>query len=133
MHQDHAGAGLGDDAEHRGIVAGRDVVHDRRPGLDGGPRDVGLARVHRDGNVGELVDDPADHRHDAADLLIGRHDLRARPGGLAADVEQIGAVDHHLARVLHRVVDIGVHATVRERVRRDVHDPHDQGANAERQ
>ena len=50
-----------------------------------------LAGVDRERDL-DLRREPLDHRHDAAKLLVLRHRIGARPGRLAADVDQVGAL-----------------------------------------
>ena len=73
------------------------------------------------GRAGE----PLEHGHDAPQLLVERHALRAGPGRLAADVDDRRALRRAIApRGCDRVLGRAVDAAVRERVRRDVDDAH---------
>ena len=67
---------------------------------------------------------PDDPRH--LFVLGDRHGARARR--LAADVDQVGAIRHHPTRVIERLRRVEVEAAVRERVGRDVEDPHHERA-----
>jgi hypothetical protein len=61
-------------------------------------------------------------------LLLGRVDaLRAGPGRLAADVEDVGARRAQREAVRDRGLGVEVAAAVAERVGRDVDDAHDEG------
>ena len=71
---------------------------------------------------------PLDHGHDAAELLVGGDPLRAGPGGLTPDVDEVGAGRHLRQGVGHGDVDIDEAAAVGEGVRRHVEHRHDQGA-----
>ena len=126
MHQHDPGTAVGDDVEQPGVDAARgDVVDDRRTGIHGRHRDRGLRRVDADGHVG--LRRKARHDGDDAAELLGRVDgLGPGPGRLAAHVEEVGARVDQLETVLDRSTDVEEPATVGERVRSDVHDPHDQ-------
>ena len=83
VHRHPAHAALGGHLGQRR----RDVVDDRGARLDGGDGRVGVAGVDRDPDV---VGQRRDHRQHPA-LLLGRVDrLGARPGRLAADVDDVG-------------------------------------------
>ena len=73
-------------------------------------------------------DQPLDDGDDAAELLVGGDPLRAGPGGLTADVDEVGAGSNLCQGVGHGDVDIDEPAAVGEGVRRDVEHRHDQGA-----
>jgi hypothetical protein len=92
VHQHHARPGVARDGEHRLVAAPRDVVHDARPRLEGGRRDLGLARVDRDREGRVVGGQSLDHGDDAGLLLVHRDRVGARPGRLAADVHEVGAV-----------------------------------------
>ena len=66
-----------------------------------------------------------DHRHHSPELLLRRDRIRARAGGLAADVEDRRPLLHEPPAVLHRRLRVEEQPSVRERVGRDVHDTHD--------
>jgi hypothetical protein len=51
-----------------------------------------------------LARDRLEHGHDAPQLLVERHPVRARPRRLAADVDDRGPLVDHAARCGHRVV-----------------------------
>jgi len=82
--------------------------------------------------------DRGDHRNDASDLLFGGNGLVAGPRGLSAEVKNIGALVDHAAGLGDCGLDGGVavaggrgqQAIARERIGRDVHDPHDVRAAA---
>ena len=73
-----------------------------------------------------------DRQHPAA-LLTFRRRLRAGPGGLAADVQQICAVVHHPHAGVDRRLGIQQLPAVGERIGRHVDDAHHQRPLAERQ
>ena len=54
--------------------------------------------------------------------------LRARPGGLSSDVDEVGAVGHEAPATRHRGVGVEPETAVRERVGRDVDDAHHESA-----
>ena len=68
--------------------------------------------------------EPLEHRHDAAQLLVERHAVRAGPRRLAADVDDRRALREHPPRRSGRDVRVEVHAAVGERVGRHVDDAH---------
>ena len=73
-------------------LARADVVQQRGAGRHRGPGHRGLAGVDRDRAP---CREGFDHRHDPAQLL-GLVDGRPRAGGLAADVEPVGALGQQL-------------------------------------
>ena len=89
MHQAEVRAGVGDDAGQLGVAAKRGhVVDELGAQLERPTRDLGLRRVDRHRHA----DEPLEHRHDAAQLLVERHAARAGPRRLAAHVHQRGAL-----------------------------------------
>ena len=128
VHQDEGGLPLADHVEHLRIDSARDVVHDRGSGVQCRGRHVGLPGVDRDGDGRMLLDEPLDHRPNAAQLLLRRDGLGARAGRLAADVQDVRTVVDHLGRMRHRGGPIEEPSAVGERVRGDVQDPHDERA-----
>ena len=126
VHEDHPGAGLPDHGEHLRVPGPRDVVHDQRTGIEGGPGHGRLPRVDRDGN-GDLRGERLDHGGDAVPLLLGRDRIRSRTGRLAADVDEVGALVDHLDPTDHGSAVIEVQPPVGEGVGRDVQDAHDEG------
>ena len=78
--------------------------------------------------------DPAtNEQHDAPHLFDVRDLVGSRARRLAADVEEIGALLHEPRRVGERGVRLGVPAAIRERVRGDVDDAHQECPRAERE
>ena len=69
---------------------------------------------------GERLDDG----YDATQLLLDERSGRARPGRLAADVEDVGTVREQLPPVRDRALGVEEQPAVGERVGRDVDDPH---------
>ena len=66
-----------------------------------------------------------DHRDHPVELLLDQRPGGARPGGLAADVEDVGAVGEQLAAVRDRAPPVSAQQpAVGERVRGDVDDAH---------
>ena len=94
------------------------------PAATRGAGDVGLDGVDRDADAGggQGLDD----RDDPGQLLVGGDRARARAGGLAADVDHVGALGGHGEAVGDGVLEGVVEAAVGEGVRRDVEDPHDE-------
>ena len=125
MHRDVLHARLRDDRRHRGIrETGGDVVDDLGARLDGGEGGGGAHRVHThpDAAAREFPHD----RHDAAKLLLGLDACGAGTRGLAADIEQVGAVGDELEPVRDRGIGVEPAAAVAEGVGRDVDDAHDE-------
>ncbi len=91
VHDDEGGAGVGDDRDHAGVgEAAADVVDEggaRREGLFG---DGGAHGVDGDGDA--LGGEAADDGDDAAEFLGLVDPGGAGAGGLAADVDQVGAL-----------------------------------------
>ena len=88
----------------------------------------GLVGVDRDERT---AGEGLENRQHAPQLLGGVDRLGARACGLAADVEDVGAVLEHLPAGVHGPCGIEAAAAVGERVRRDVDDAHDERALAE--
>ena len=98
VHQHERGARVRDDARERRIVAQpADLVDDGGAFAERRTRDAGLHRIDRQRHA-NAASKRLQHRHDARQLVVQRHGRRARPRGLAADVDQIGAVRFHLQR-----------------------------------
>src|SRR5207244_10561074 len=57
----------------------------------------------------------------------------ARTGGFASDINDVGALLKQMERVFDSFVAIEELAAIREGIRRDVHDAHDQRALAKRE
>ena len=87
-----------------------------------------LRRVDADRHVRQDGADRGDDGHHPGDLGVGVDDGMARSRGLAADVEEVGALVDHPARLVDRGRDRvarGQEPVAGERVRGDVEDPHD--------
>ena len=104
----------------------RDVVDHGSTGVDRGAHHLGVAAVDRDQDAArrERLDD----RQDAADLLLRRDRRRARAGGFAADVDDVGAFGVQPLAVSDRRGRLEEAAAVGEAVGRDVDHAHDQRA-----
>ena len=126
VHDDAAAVGVSGDLNHRGTGESLDVVDDggAETGADLG--DVRMARVHGDDRPGG--DERANDGHDAAGLLVRGDGLASRTGGLATDVDDVGALVEHLATACDGRLRVEVLAAVREGVGRHVENPHDAGA-----
>ena len=126
VHQHDGHAVPGNDCGQIGLVSQTaDVVDERRAGRERGIGCRGFVGVHRDRHLnarGQCLDYG---EHAAAFLGLGRR-LRAGPGGLAADVEQVGAVLDHPYTCIDRGGGVEELAAVGERVRSDVDDAHHQ-------
>ena len=133
MHQDDGCAAARDDVGEPGLVPqAADVVDD---GGARGERGVGRRRsigVDGDRHVnapGKRLDD----RNHAAVLLRMIDRRRTRPCRFAPDVDDAGALLHHVHTGVNSFRRVEKHATVRKRVGCHVDDAHDDGALAERQ
>ena len=67
-----------------------------------------------------------DDGHDPGQLLVERDGLGPGPGGLPADVDDVGPLGHHAEAVGHGALGGVVEAAVGEGVRRHVEHPHDE-------
>ena len=129
VHRDVDRARPRHDVDH--LVVGqpaRHVVDDRGPTLDGRPRDHRAGRVDAHGRTAghQLLD----HRQHPRQLVVDRHPPGAGPGRLTADVQQVRPLVEQLQAVRDRRAGREPAAAVREGVRGDVDDAHDEGAVA---
>ena len=130
VHQHHRGTPVGDQRRHVRVEAqGADVVHHDGAGVEGGGGDVGAPGIHRHPRL-VAPDDLADHRHHAGALFRRRYGQRPRARGLAAHVDQVGALRQHHLGTRQRLLGFTIQPAVGERVRRDVQNAHDAGALA---
>lgn len=131
VHDDEAGVGFGGELDHAGIASeAGDVVDDVRPGGEGGAGDGGFHGV--DGQQGAgLAADAFEDGNDAADFFLGRDGLGTGAGGLAPDVEDVGALGEETQSVLDGAAGVKEMATVGEGVGGDVDDAHDEGSGAD--
>jgi len=124
VHQAYGAPGLGDDLGHRRIAAQRgDVVDDRRSRDQRATRDLGFGRVHRDGRR-DLAAQGGHDGDDARRLLVDRRRIGPGPRRFAADVDDRGTVRGHGLALTESGFGMDEKATVRERVRGHVEDPH---------
>jgi hypothetical protein len=127
VHQHQPRPHLRHHVRHRRIAQPGDVVDHLRPCIQRRARDLGFARIHRDGQV-KLTAHRLDDGKDALHLLV-RIDLGgAGAGALAADVEQVGAGGGELLGAREGRPRAAEPAPVAEAVRRHVQDAHDQRA-----
>ena len=103
-------------AELRVAAQGRDVVDDRRAGVESRRRDRGLRGVDRDRGGGLRLAQARDHADHAAQLLGHRHRLGAGARRLAPHVDDLRALEHEPAAVLDRALVVEVAPAVGERV-----------------
>lgn len=129
VHENERGAVPGRDAGQFGVeLQAADVVHDRDAGFERRIRHQRLVGVDRQRDL-HARRDPLEDRHHAPQLLVGRHGLGARPRGLAAEIDDVGALGLEPQRARRRLGRIGNPAG--ERVGRDVEDAHDERPRAE--
>ncbi len=110
-------------------TAGGDVVDDHGARRQRGAGDRGLRGVDAQGDVGGRRQ-PLDDGDDPAGLLVGGDWRRAGAGGLPADVEDVGTGGGELDPVGDGGIGLEEAPAVRERVGRDVDDPHDRRSRA---
>ena len=109
VHHDVGHARLGHQPGHVRVgEPAADVVDQADARLDGPLGHLGAHRVHADHRP--RPDQLGDDRLDPAQLLVGRDPLRARPGRLAADVDDVGALGDQLKAVLDRGASAPNHA-----------------------
>ncbi len=73
-----------------------------------------------------MAAEAGDDGEDAADLFIGVHRGGTGAGGLAADVDDVGAFGDELETVLDGAAGVAEVAAVGEGIGRDIEDAHDQ-------
>ena len=118
MHQHDRAAARGDQRKRGRIVRQRrDIVDQRRTGVERTRHHGGLARIDRQRRARQCVED----RSDAPQLLALRDRFGARAGGLAADIDDGCSRRDHRPR---RRDGIAMCATVAEAVGGDVQDTH---------
>ena len=108
VHDHERDAVVGGQAGQRVVVADTpDVVDEVRAGGERRLGDGRLGRVDAERHRRKRRPERRDDRHDATSLLVRGDRLVARAGGLAADVEDVGALVDHPATGrdgrLHRV------------------------------
>jgi hypothetical protein len=106
VHRADAGRGFEGDVHHLGVAfqAG-DIVDDLRPGGDRGAGHQRLAGVDLNRNI-YFAGQPFHDGQYAAQLLVSADGFRVRPGALAANVDQIGAIGDQLQRMVHGCIHI---------------------------
>ena len=124
MHQDGTGTGLGHDLGQGGITLETpDVVDQHGAGRESPSGHFGLGGVDRERHR-QSVRERLDDRRDATPLLLGIDRREPRPGRLAPDVDDGGAGCLQGLPLRHGGEMRREPSAVRERVRRDVEDPH---------
>jgi hypothetical protein len=125
VHQAALAARLGDHGRHLRIAAQRgDVVDEARPGGQRRAGHRGLRGVDAQGGGRSAASASTTGRTRRSSSSCGTG-VGARPGRLAAHVDELGALGGHLAAVGDRGAGVEPLAAVGERVRRDVEDAHD--------
>ncbi len=126
VHQADAACRVGRHHVQRArLTQGLDVVDDVDAQVERRAHDLGLVAVQRDRNA--EPDRLAQHRQHTRQLVVERYRIGPGAGGLAADVEQVGALAQQALAVRERAARAGMTSTVGERVRREVDDAHDPG------
>ena len=96
-------------------------------------RSATSARIVSTDTVTPCADQAGDDGDDAAQLLLGVDAQRTGPGGLAADVDDVGALGDELEPVADGGVGVEPLAAVGEGVGGDVDHPHDAAASRSEQ
>ena len=123
MHNYHTAVVGCHKVEHLGIGEARHVVDDRGTHAHGGLGNLDMTRIDRDN--GAALSKRTNHRQHAARLLVGRDGREAGARGLAAHVDDVGAVVEHLEAVRGGGLGIHVLAAVAKGIGRNVEDAHD--------
>ena len=127
VHSHNTATILSGNPHHLGVFEARDVVEDVRTCVKRGSRDTRMARVHRDEHAAPHKG--LDHRNDTSNLLVLPHRGKTGTRGLAAYVDEVGAVVEHLVGPGKRLGKGVVSASVAERVGRHIEHAHDAGAS----
>src|SRR5947209_406959 len=109
----------------RVLAVGPDVVDHAGAGIKGGPGNGRFDGVDRNRFIAlwhELLDDG---QHAIQFFFFG-DSRRAWPRGFAADVNDIGTFGSEFQREIHRGGCILESSAIREGIRRDINDPHDE-------
>ena len=131
VHDDEARLGVSGDARHGGIATQTgDVVDDVSPGIQRSTGDGGLHGIDGDQSL-RLGTHGADHRQHAAEFLGFIHGFSAWAGGFTADVQNVRPFREQREGMLHGAARIIEAATIREAVRSDVDNAHDETAMGE--
>jgi hypothetical protein len=116
-----------DGSLQRAVFAQRaDIVDHCRPCGNRGAHDGGLAGVDGYGHA-DGTDDGFDDRQNPVEFCLLGYIGRARPRRLAADIDNGGAVTRHGLGLAERGVTADESSAVRERIGRDVQNPHHGG------
>ena len=134
VHDDNRQASFRRDLSHRPrlllVLQPPDIIEHVAAGLRGLARRLGLECVDRDRHRA-LLEHGFEERHEALDLLLGRHRLEAGAAGLRADIDDVRTIAHHLLHMAQCLVMRVPLAAVRERIRRHVEHAHDERALAQ--
>ena len=101
----------------------RHIIHQTSPGPQRRIRHRGFARVDRHSNIAGRADGLY-HRCCTLNFQFSINDLRTRPGGFPANIQNIGTRCLHEAGGRKRIFEIRMFATIRKTVRCDVDDSH---------
>ena len=124
VHQAYAGAVRGQQFERAFVFQRLHVVDDVRPAaLQRAAHGGGAAGVETDGNVPAA--DFFEQRGNALPFFVGGHRCGVGAGGLAADVEDVGAVGQQFFGVLERVFQAArIAAAVGKGIGGEINDAH---------
>ena len=137
MHQDRSATKAGAGGGHSGVPeVTADIVDNLGTSVNRETGGGGVEGVYRENGGGLCLEDGFDGGKDACMFFVGRERSRFRTRGFAADVEDIGSFLEHLEGLTNSAVGSGLWgvevAAVRERVRSDIEDAHDDCPLAER-
>ncbi len=134
VHEDESGrgAGGGEGGGHAGIPkkAG-DVVDEVSAEGEGGLRGGGMVGVDGEQGARTGAADGGEDGEEAGLFVVGRERGGLGTGGLGAKVEQVGTLVEEGEGLREGLLFAGEAAAVRERVRREIEDGHQEGTVAE--
>ena len=126
VHDDAAAGGVRRDVDHLGVGEAGDVVDDGRAQAHADARHLCVAGV--DGDDGAGLHESADHGHHALGLNLWRDGRMPGTRGLAAHVDDVGALVEHLEAPSDGRLGVEVLPAVREGVGGHIENAHDSWA-----
>ena len=124
VHQHHRHAEFGRRVQRAFAAQRVHIVEHAGASGDRRAHDLRLAGVDADRH-GRARGQTFDHRQHPPQLLLHRHLVGARTGGLATDVEQVGALFHQTQAMGDGRLRVVVATAIGKRIRGDVDDAHD--------
>jgi hypothetical protein len=130
VHQTHTAVGVARHHLHpcalpvgEWLLQGPHIVHYVSAHIQAGLHDFGFVSVNRHWNP--PLNQRPHHRQHARQFILQGNGGRTRSGGLSTHVQYMGPGIQQRFGMLQRACSVGVTATVREGVWRDVDDTHD--------